>query len=95
MSSLPDGDINDPLENVVFFTANNKLMKQESSDASAVEFLDNVSSLQFLYYDTNNTLITDPVANHIQISRIDVTIIMSPAGTTPMTFKSSAFLRQR
>lgn len=95
MSSLPDGDINDPFEDVIFSVSNNKLMKKESGDTSAVEFLDNVSYLQFIYYDTNNIMITDPVTNHTQITRIDITIIMSPSGTTPMTFTSSSFLRQR
>ena len=95
MSSAPDGDITDSFENVIFSVSNNKLMKQEPSDSGAVEFLDNVSSMQFIYYDSNNTMITNPVANHTQITKIDITIIVSPTGTTPMTFTSSAFLRQR
>ncbi len=95
MSSLPDSDITDSFEDVTFSASNNKLMKKEPSDTAAVEFLDKVSSLQFIYYDTNNTMISNPATNHTQISRIDITIIMSPSGTTPMTFTSSAFLRQR
>lgn len=95
LSSLPDGDIGDPFEDVIFSVSDNKLMKKEPSDTSAVEFLDNVSAMQFLYYDTNNTLIVDPNTHHSQICRIDMTIIVSPSGTTPMTFTSSAFLRQR
>ncbi len=95
LSSLPDSDIGDPFEDVIFFVSNNKLMKQEPGDTSAVEFLDNVSTLQFLYYDTNNTLIVNPTTNHTQICRIDMTIIISPSGIAPMTFRSSAFLRQR
>ncbi len=96
MNSLPDGDITDPFEDVIFSVSNNKLMKQEPSDTGgAVEFLDKVSNLQFIYYDTNNTMITNPATNNTQIARIDLTIIMSPSGTTPMTFTSSAFLRQR
>lgn len=95
MSSQPDGDITDSFEDVIFSVSNNKLMKKEPSDSSPVEFLDNVSSLQFIYYDTNNAMITNPVTNQSQITRIDITVIVSPTGTTPMTFTSSAFLRQR
>ncbi len=95
MSSLPDGDLDDPFEDVIFFANNNRLMKTESTDAGAVEFLDNVSNIFFIYYDTNNQLIVDPKTNHTQITRIDITIIVSPPGTLPMTFRSSAFLRQR
>ena len=95
MSSLPDGDINDSFEDVIFSVSNNKLMKKEPSDTSAVEFLDNVSYMQFLYYDTNNTSIIDPTTNNTQICRIDIAMIISPSGTSPMTFTTSAFLRQR
>lgn len=95
LSSMPDGDISDSLEDVTFFVQNNKLMKQEPSDTSAVEFLDNVNYLQFVYYDTNNVMITDPVSNSASICRIDITIIMGQSNSTPITFTSSAFLRQR
>ena len=95
LSSLPDGDITDPFEDIIFSVSNNKLMKKEPSDTSAVEFLNNVSYMQFLYYDTNNMIIVDPTTNDTQICRIDITIIISPSGTSPMAFTSSAFLRQR
>lgn len=95
MSSYPDGDITDPFEDIRFLVQNNKLMKQETSDAAPVEFLDNIGYLQFVYYDTNNTLITDPVTNQNSISRIEITVITSSANSTPMTIKSSAYVRQR
>jgi type II secretory pathway pseudopilin PulG len=95
ISSLPNGNVNDPFEDVIFSVSNNKLMKKEPNDSNPVEFLDNVSSMQFIYYDTNNAMITNPVTNQSQITRIDITVIVSPTGTTPMTFTSSAFLRQR
>lgn len=95
MSSFPDGDITDPFEDIKFSVQTNKLMKQEAADASAVVFLDNVLSLQFLYYDTNNVLIVNPVANHTTISRIDITVITQSPNSPPMTFISSAYMRQR
>ncbi len=95
MSSLPDGDIGDPFEDVIFSTSNNTLMKKEPGDSIPQEFLNNVSSLQFVYYDTSNVMVSDPTTNHTQIARIDITIIISPPDTTPMTFSSSAFMRQR
>lgn len=95
MSSFPDGDIGDPFEDVIFSVSNNTLMKKEPGDSVPQEFLDNVSFLQFLYYDKNNAQIIDPTTNHNQIARIDITIIISPPGTSPMPFRSSAFLRQR
>lgn len=49
ISSLPDGDINDPFEDIKFFVQNNTLMKKEAADVSAVEFLANVNSMQFVY----------------------------------------------
>ena len=95
MSSMPDGDIGDPFEDVRFLVDTNRLMKQEPADASPVEFLDNVLDIQFLYFDTNNVMIVDPVANNGSIARIDVTIIMQPPLSTPQTFTSSAYLRMR
>ena len=95
MDSLPDGDTNDSFENIYFFVLNDKLMKQEATETAAVEFLENVKGLQFLYYDTNNTLITNPDVNHTSISRVDITILMQSSGSSLMTFKSSVYLRQR
>lgn len=94
-NNLPDGDVNDSFEDIKFFVQNNKLMKKESTDTVAVEFLDNVSSMQFIYYDTNNTLIIDPVTKADSITRIDITIIMAPPNVPPMTFNTSAFMRHR
>jgi type II secretory pathway pseudopilin PulG len=95
MSSMPDGDISDPFEDIKFFVQNNKLMKREPSDASDVEYLDNVLSLQFVYFDTNNALIINPAANSAAITRIEITVITQSPGTPPITFTSSAFVRQR
>jgi type II secretory pathway pseudopilin PulG len=97
MDSFPDGDTNDPFENIYFFVQNGKLMKQEATDMIAVEFLDNVDSIQFVYYDTNNNLITNPSASPTSISRIDIRLVMKSydASSSLMTFRSSAFMRQR
>ena len=95
MSSMPDGDIADPFEDIRFLVSNGKLMKKEAADASPVEYLDNVIDMTFVYYDTNNALITDPVTNNGSIARIDVTIIVQPPRSQPVTFTSSAYLRVR
>lgn len=94
-SSFPDGDATDSFEDIKFFVQNNILMKQEPSDTGAVEFLANVFSLQFIYYDTDNVMITDPITNAANITRIDITIFMQPLDSPPMTFTSSAFMRQK
>jgi len=93
MSSQPDGDIGDPFEDIRFLVTNNKLMKQEPTDTSPVEFLDNVLDMQFVYYDTDNVMIINPNASISSIARIDITLIMQPPRSTPQTFKSSAYLR--
>ena len=94
MASMPDGDVGDPFEDIRFLISNNKLMKEEPSDGGTpVEFLDNVIDMQFLYYDTNNSLIVNPNTNINSIARIDVTLIMQPPRSTPQTFTSSAYMR--
>jgi type II secretory pathway pseudopilin PulG len=95
MDSLPDGDTDDPFENTYFVVENGKLMKQEATDTGTVEFLDNVNSISFFYYDTNNTLITNPASSPTSISRVDVMLVMKSANNSLMTFRSSAFIRQR
>jgi prepilin-type N-terminal cleavage/methylation domain-containing protein len=95
MSSVPDGDLSDPFEDTRFFVQNNKLMKQETTDSAPVEFLDNVSSLQFVYFDTNNAMIVNPNANPDAISRIEITITAQFPDSAMMIFSSSAYVRQR
>jgi type II secretory pathway pseudopilin PulG len=95
LSSLPDGDITDPFEDITFSVANNKLMKFEPGDTNPEVFLDNVGEIRFFYYDTNNTLITNPSTSYNQICRVDMIITMSPPDTTVMNFTTSSFLRQR
>jgi prepilin-type N-terminal cleavage/methylation domain-containing protein len=96
MDSVPDGDINDPFEDIRFFVSNNRLMKQEPSDSSAVVFLENVRELRFNYFDTNNSAVSNPTTYSGLISRIDVGItIQPPSDNSPMVFTTSAFVRQR
>jgi type II secretory pathway pseudopilin PulG len=95
MSTFPDGDTNDPLEDITFFVQNNKLMKQEPADVNPVEYLTNVSSLQFNYFDTNNVAITNPAASTATIARVEIVMTMQSPGFTPMTFTSSAYVRLR
>ena len=95
MNSYPDGDIGDPFEDIQFFVQDNKLMKQEGAEASASEFLDNVSALQFTYFDTNNVAISNPAASHATISRVRIVLTAQAPGSTPIVFESAAYLRQR
>jgi prepilin-type N-terminal cleavage/methylation domain-containing protein len=93
--SPPDGDTNDPFENVTFSVSGGRLMKQEPSDTAPVEFLDNVSDLTFVYYDSGNVLVPNPVVSAALISRVDITLVVQTRNTPPMTFTSSAILRQK
>jgi type II secretory pathway pseudopilin PulG len=93
LSSLPDGNIDDSYENVRFSVQSNSLMKEEPTDIAPVSIMDNVTYLQFIYYNKSNVMITDPVTNNSSIARVDITLIAQPPGTTAMTFTSSAYLR--
>ena len=95
-SDPPDNDTNDPWENVVFSVVNGQLTKRDALDVSgAVVFLDNVQSMSFTYFDTSDAPITNPVLNHLNISRINITLVMQAPDTEPMTFTSSAYVRLR
>ncbi|NNE67418.1 MAG: hypothetical protein HKN33_12700 [Pyrinomonadaceae bacterium] len=94
MSSSPDGDTNDTFEDVTFWVAAGVLMKQESpGDTSPVEFLGQINSLRFTYFDTDNAAILDPVTNNAEIARVDIEIDTQTPDTPAMTFGTSVQLR--
>lgn len=94
LSSPPDGDTADSLEDITFTVSSGILMKQEQpADTAPVEFLDNINDLRFTYFDTNNILITDPVTNQTSIARVDIEIEIKTPDTPAMTFRSSVHLR--
>jgi len=96
IASEPDGDIGDSFEDITFSVATGKLMKQERpADTVPVEFLDQVNSLRFTYFDTNNAAITDPVANQEQIARVDIEIDTQTPGTPAMTFRTTVQMRRK
>jgi prepilin-type N-terminal cleavage/methylation domain-containing protein len=93
-SGPPDGDTNDSFEDITFTVVSGQLLKQENpADTAPVEFLDNVDSIRFTYFDTNNTPITDPVANNSAIARVNIEIDTQTPDSTAVTFKTSVYLR--
>jgi len=92
--SAPDGDTDDVFEDTTFSVSAGKLRKQElPGDLLPVEFLENVNSLRFTYYDTNNLLIADPVTNQSAIARVDIEIDTQLPDSPVMTFGTSIHLR--
>jgi len=95
-SGNPDGDTNDPFEDITFSVSSGRLMKREQpADSTPVVFLNHVNSLRFTYFDTNNTAITNPVANQAQIARVDIQLDTQTPDTPVMTFRTSVFVRGR
>ncbi|MDH3493059.1 MAG: prepilin-type N-terminal cleavage/methylation domain-containing protein [Acidobacteriota bacterium] len=94
--SEPDGDTADTFEDVTFSVATGRLMKQElPADTVPVEFLDQINSLRFTYFDTDNAAITDPVTNQDQIARVDIEIDTQTPDTPAMTFRTTVQLRTK
>jgi prepilin-type N-terminal cleavage/methylation domain-containing protein len=90
-----DGVLDDRYEDVIFKTNGSKVYTREPSDAADVEFVDNVGSMAFSYFDANNTAIANPVASAGLIAYVQITIQTQAAGATPMTLRSGAAIRIR
>jgi type IV pilus assembly protein PilW len=95
MDGNPDGDTNDALENVLLTVSNNRLMKQEEGEGSASVLLDNVNDMTFTYYTSENVPIANPPASLALIARIDINLVMQARDGVPMTFTTSAHVRNR
>ncbi len=88
-----DGDLADPDEDVRFTVNNNILLIQQASDASPVEFLPNISAIQFQYFDDDGNVIADPVTDSDDIARVQVTVQGITATGATLQLSSQAVLR--
>ena len=95
----PNGTLNDPYENITFFTNNGMLMIREPGDPVAgVEFAEDIQSLTFTYFDRNNTPIADPVATPGAIAYVNIDLLIQLETTlvasTAWTMSSAAAVRR-
>ena len=90
-----DGDLADPDEDVRFTVNNNILLIQQASDASAVEFLPNISAIQFQYFDGDGNVIADPVTDNGAIARVQATVQGITATGATLQLSSQAVLRSK
>ena len=85
----PDAALDDPFEDVVFSTNNGVLFIAEAGNPP-VEFLEDIGSLEFTYFDSDNVLITNPIADPDSIVSTSFAVQTDVPGSPPMIFTSSA-----
>ncbi len=92
----PNGVLTDAYETVTFTVAGGQLLKQEPLDGAPVPFADQVDSIAFTYYDTNNILLTDPVASAAKIAYVTMTLTTPPPqpGLKRLVISSAAAVRR-
>jgi prepilin-type N-terminal cleavage/methylation domain-containing protein len=90
-----NGALTEAYEDVTFTVSGGQLMKKEPSDLVPVAFADYVASVAFTYYDTNNVLLTNPVASAAKIAYVKVTVTTTPpkTGLQPIVISSAAAVR--
>ena len=90
-----DGALDDDYEDVTFTTANDVLMIQNPSSATAVAFLEGINAIAFTFLDSAGATIADPETNVDDVVLVRITITSQTVGTDTMTFDSSAAIRSR
>ena len=95
----PNGALNDPYEDIRFFTNNGTLMIREPGDpAAGVEFAEDIQSLTFTYFDKDNNLIADPAATPGAIVYINIDLLIQldtqAVAATPWTMSAAAAVRR-
>ncbi len=90
-----DGDLADDFEDVIFTTNANVLFIQRPTDAVPVEFLANITSIQFQYFDGAGNVIADPVTDSDSITGVDVTVQGVTPGGVAIQFSSQVLVRSR
>lgn len=70
----PDGDIDDPGEDLTFFLRVDTMFVKSGDDGDEEPFLIGVDSLAFQYFDHEGLLITDPARIGPRAMTVDVTI---------------------
>ncbi|UCC84935.1 MAG: hypothetical protein JSW46_08495 [Gemmatimonadota bacterium] len=70
----PDGDIDDPGEDLTFFLRADTMFVKSGSDGDEEPFLIGVDSLAFEYFDRDGSVIVDPARIGPRALTVDVTI---------------------
>jgi hypothetical protein len=70
----PDGDIDDPGEDLTFFLRADTMFVKSGSDGAEEPFLIGVDSLAFEYFDRDGLVIVDPARIGPRAILVDVTI---------------------
>jgi hypothetical protein len=70
----PDGDIDDPGEDLTFFLRADTMFVKSGSDGAEEPFIIGVDSLAFEYFDRDGSVIADPTRIGPRAIAVDVTI---------------------
>jgi type IV pilus assembly protein PilW len=77
--SLPDGDTNDPNENITYYLNGGELRRNDLNGTGDQVIADNISALNFVYLDQADTKLDDGAGNVIasipQIRSVEITLL--------------------
>ncbi len=90
----PDGLLDDTYEDIIFSTQNGTLFVQELGQAPT-QFLNDIESVTFSYFDSENNPIPDPAATPNSIAYIRFDLEIQPQGSPSRTFSSGITMRTR
>ena len=92
----PENGVVDAYEDVTFTAAGNIVRKQEPIDPVPVPFADRLASIAFLYRDTNNAVIANPIATPAAIAFVEITVTTSAFFDGPgFVYRTSSAVRLR
>lgn len=80
-------------EEDVTYSVSNSTLYEDAANTKA--FVDKINALRFKFYNSSNTLITDPVTNSSQVSFVQIEIDTTPVNGSSTTIKSAVQLRGR
>lgn len=99
----PDGTVASPLndarEDIIFTVVNGVLRVQQPNlpapaNATA-DFVDRIQDMTFTYFDRDNNLIANPVANRAQIASVDIQLRIQVPDGPPVMFRAGSTIRRR
>jgi type IV pilus assembly protein PilW len=78
--SLPDGDTNDPNENITYYLNSGELRRNDPNGIGDQVIADNLSALNFVYLDQADTKLDDDLAGNVtasipQIRSVEITLL--------------------
>jgi type IV pilus assembly protein PilW len=78
--SLPDGDTNDPNENITYYLNGGELRRNDLNGTGDQVIADNISALNFVYLDQADTKLDDDGAGNVnagipQIRSVEITLL--------------------